>query len=113
VALAILGALALAGAAALVAVEDLLAAGGWMVAAGFALGLPTGLVYHVLLRRAALEHGILEKGWYWRPTSFHERLPATSRGRFLPWFVAGAVGFMVVVIGIVAIITAMALALAG
>jgi hypothetical protein len=38
-----------------------------------------------------------------RPVPLHERLDDTGRQRVLPWFYAGAVGFVVTVAGLVLI----------
>jgi hypothetical protein len=78
-----------------------IAAGVWLVGLGLALGLPTGLAYHVLLHRAVREVGGLPPGWWWNPTAYHDRIPARHRRRVLAWCGAGALGFVVVVAGCV------------
>jgi len=77
----------------------LLQAGALVTALGLALGLPPGLVYHVRLRQALLRRGALPRRWWVEPARYHRELDAEGRGRVLPWFVAGGVGFVVVVLG--------------
>lgn len=78
----------------------------WLIAGGLALGLlglalgvPTGLVYHLRLREALLREHALERRWWLRPVSLHERITAPDMGRVLPWFRAGAASFVVVILG--------------
>ena len=96
-----------AGLAVFLPIRGLMEMGAWMVAAGFALGIPTALVYHVLLYRAMARAGVLEKGWYWRPTSFHSRVIPSDYRRLRPWFMTGGGGFVIVVLGILALLTGM------
>jgi hypothetical protein len=99
IALGLLLALA-AGAAALAAAPDLLLLGGfWIAAAGLAFGVPTGLAYHLALRRALLAAGRLPARWWLRPTALHGALPHAQRARVLAWCAAGAAGFVLCVLG--------------
>ena len=50
--------------------------------------------------------GPLPEGWIWRPVSFHDRLSPSGRGRVLRWFYLGGAGFVFVVLGIIAVATA-------
>ena len=99
IALALLVALA-GGAAALAVAPDLLLLGGaWLTAAGLAFGVPTGLVYHLALRRALRAAGRLPARWWLRPTALHGALPEPDRLRVLAWCGAGAAGFALCVLG--------------
>ena len=57
------------------AADALLIAGIWLVIAGFAFGIPTGLWYHVELRRVLLAAGELPARWWLPPTRLHAALP--------------------------------------
>lgn len=92
-------ALAALAAALAVAPTALLVAGFWSVAGGLAFGVPTGLVYHVLLRRSLLAAGSLPARWWWSPTALHHLLPDADRSWVLGWCYAGAAGFLVTVFG--------------
>ena len=80
-----------------------------LLAAGFLLGVPTGLYYHVLLRRELLRQGKLPRGWYWRPFVHHELLDDEALARLRPWWTSGGVGFglimLALVISVVALMT--------
>jgi hypothetical protein len=71
-----------------------------LVAVGFAFGLPMGAVYHVALYRALRRVDALPRQWWLRPTSLHDRIPACDRGWVLGWCYAGALGFLVILVGI-------------
>jgi len=90
------GALAVAFA---VAPATLLVAGFWCAVAGLGFGVPTGFWYHVALRRSLLAVNELPDGWYWRPIELHDRIPETDRLWVLGWCYAGALGFLVTVVG--------------
>jgi hypothetical protein len=68
---------------------------------GFFVGVPTGVYYHVALRRELLGLGALPHGWYWHPTRYHEQLGASALARVMPWFFIGAFGFLLTVTGFV------------
>src|SRR4051794_14130505 len=70
-----------------------------LMAFGFLLGMPAGLGYHVVLRRELLRVGALPRGWYWRPQSHHPLLDASALRRLRPWFVVGAGGFLLIIVG--------------
>jgi hypothetical protein len=82
-----------------VAPATLLVAGGWTIAVGLALGLPTGAIYHLALRRALLARTRLPARWWLVPTALHDELGPGERGRVLAWCYAGAAGFAVTVAG--------------
>ena len=94
--LLVLGAMA---ALALVPWPWLLEAGALVTALGFLLGLPPALVYHLRLRAALKRRDRLPPRWWLEPSRLHRHLEAADRPRVIPWFVAGAVGFVVVVVG--------------
>ena len=73
-------------------------AAGWLaIAGGLALGIPTGFLYPVLLRRALLRRGPLPKRWWVNPTGLHRDF---DRGEaFYVWMVLGAIGFVISIVG--------------
>ena len=77
----------------------LLAAGAWLVGGGLAFGLPTGLVYHVALRRSLLAVGALPRRWWLHPLSLHPRLPDDAAPRVLLWCRLGALGCGIAFLG--------------
>jgi len=98
----VLGLLAtLAGGATVLALApDLVLLGGfWLVVGGLGFGVPTGLVYHVLLHRSLRAAGRLPPRWWLHPTALHGALPARDRTRVLAWCGAGALGFAATVLG--------------
>ena len=72
---------------------------GAVMGLGIALGVPGGLIYHVLLRRELLRLEALVPGWIWRPTAFHRELDASGADRIRPWFFLGGIGFLLIVLG--------------
>src|SRR5262245_3604046 len=77
----------------------LLFAGALTTGAGLAFGVATGLWYHIALARVLAPMNALTPRWWLRPVPLHDRLDATGRQRVLPWFYAGAAGFLVTVAG--------------
>jgi hypothetical protein len=61
--------------------------------------VPTGLLYHVELRRSLLARQRLPRRWWLRPTSLHGEIRASDRLRVLGWCYAGAAGFLVTLAG--------------
>jgi len=82
----------------------------WVLAAGLVIGIPTGLWYHVVLYRTLARHITLPKGWWRRPAELHPRLTTDEFRPILPWFVSGAIGFVLCVIGGVAAIAGLSIA---
>ena len=78
-----------------------------LMAVGLVLGLPTGLYYHVLLRRELTAHGPAPAGWYWRPQKHHSELAPPARRRLMPWFWLGALGFLLICTGFCFAVTAL------
>jgi hypothetical protein len=109
-ALLIIGGLLATGYVITLAWEQALSLSLILVAAGFALGVPTGVVYHILLRRALLEVDALPRDWYWRPISLHERVPPHRLPAILAWCYTGAFGFVVIVAGILVLVLSVLLA---
>jgi hypothetical protein len=101
------------GATAVVVVpwSSLLAAGVVTTATGLVFGVATGLWYHVALGRALAAASALTPRWWLRPVPLHERLQARALRPVLPWFYAGAAGFVVTLAGIAMIALGMAVAL--
>jgi hypothetical protein len=69
------------------------------VALGLTLGVPTGVYYHVLLYRALQPRGQLTRLWWLHPVGRHHALAPTELVRVRRWFVAGAIGFGLCVLG--------------
>lgn len=84
----------------------LLGAGAVTVALGLLVGVAAGIVYHAVLFRALAPTGALPPGWWWRPTILHPRLTPAQRRRVLPWFYAGAAGFLVTLAGCAVVLVA-------
>jgi hypothetical protein len=82
-----------------VAPAALLVAGFWTATVGLAFGVPTGVLYHVALRRSLLAVRALPERWWWTPTALHDAIPAADRRWVLGWCYAGALGFLVTVFG--------------
>jgi hypothetical protein len=80
-----------------------------LMAVGFVLGMPAGLGYHVVLRRELLRVGPLPRRWYWSPQAQHHLLDASALRRLRPWFVVGAAGFLVIIVGFALAVLALAL----
>ena len=79
---------------------SLLMVGVWTTGAGLVFGVATGFWYHVALGRALLAAKELTPRWWLRPVPLHERLDAADRQCVMPWFYAGATGFLVTVAGL-------------
>jgi hypothetical protein len=89
--------------------SSLFLAGVVTTAAGLVFGVATGFWYHVALRRALSAASELTPRWWLRPVPLHARLDPTALHPVLPWFYAGALGFVVTVAGIVLIALSMAI----
>lgn len=81
--------------------ETLYYNGIWVTSLGFAIGVPTGLVYHLRLYQVLHPRGQLPRGWYWSPIRFNRCLQAGERRSVLSWCYAGALGFVIICIGLV------------
>ena len=74
---------------------------------GLAFGVGTGLWYHIALARALSPMKALTPRWWLRPVPLHQRLDAAGRLRVMPWFYAGAAGFVVTAVGMALITLAL------
>ncbi|MEY3012118.1 MAG: hypothetical protein RIT45_853 [Pseudomonadota bacterium] len=102
-----LGLIATGGAVFLLPWETLATAGAYLLGLGAAFGIPTGVLYHVHLARALGARGLLPEGWYWRPIELHPLLEDGRERRWvLLWCGMGALGFLVMVLGLVALAAA-------
>ena len=77
----------------------LVLAGAGLIAIGFALGVPTGIYYHVALYRKLAPRDALPARWYWSPVRYHALLRDDERLSVLSWFYLGATGFLLIVTG--------------
>ena len=77
----------------------LLGAGGLFVVGGILFSLPSGLVYHLRLRRTLLQQGALPPRWWLYPTRLHARIPEDRRRWVLRPFLGGAIGMGVCIVG--------------
>lgn len=92
---------ALLGGVSLAPVEWILDGAAALLVIGFALGVPTGLWYHVALVRAVGAREVLPPRWWLRPTALHDRLRPDERPQVLRWFYAGGLGFAFTALGCV------------
>jgi hypothetical protein len=79
--------------------DALLAAGFWLVVAGLVFGLPTGLLYHIELRRSLVAIGRLPRRWWLHPIALHPLLPPEDTFRVMAWCRLGAFGCAVAFVG--------------
>ncbi len=79
--------------------------GASMVDVGLTVGVVVGISYHLALYRALAPIGILGRRWWWRPTSYNDRLPSASRPTVMWWFYAGVTSMVVVLVGCALILT--------
>ena len=71
----------------------------WAVVAGLLIGIPTGLRYHVVLYRQLASRMTLPPRWWRAPVELHPLLTPGEFRRVRPWFLAGAVGFVLCCVG--------------
>jgi hypothetical protein len=69
------------------------------IAFGLALGVPTGLVYHVKLARLLAARAELPPRWWLAPTRLHMRLRSAEQRAVLAWFYLGGAGFVITLAG--------------
>jgi hypothetical protein len=84
---------------ALLPIEGMLIAGVACMALGFGLGVPAGVYYHFKLYRYLAAHGGVPSGFIWHPTRYHADVPPSEMRHITPWFVTGALGFLLIMIG--------------
>lgn len=106
--------LALLGAASMLPWDTALDVGLYLSAAGFAIGIPTGTMYHVALWRE-LRHlpGGVPARWIWNPIAHHHKLSDSALRRVRPWFYVGGFGFVVISAGLAMMVVAMVSVLVG
>lgn len=80
--------------------ESLYYRGIWVTVAGFVVGVPTGLMYHVRLYQALNPRGELPRGWLWQPIPLNARLRPGERRRVLVWCYIGGLGFAIICVGL-------------
>jgi hypothetical protein len=66
---------------------------------GLALGVGTGLRYHVILYRLVAPKVSLSRTWWLSPSALHRHLSAPERHRLSPWYQLGGIGFVLCVAG--------------
>jgi len=89
--------------------QTLVLTAGWLLAVGAAVGVPTGVLYHVRLYRALAPQQLLPARWYWNPVHYHDLLEeGAERRSVMRWFWLGATGFVVIALGVVALCGAVA-----
>lgn len=79
----------------------------WGLALGLLIGIPTGWWYHVTLYRVLAARMALPSRWWRKPVELHPLLTSDEYRRVRPWFMAGALGFVLCLIGGVAAIVGM------
>lgn len=80
-------------------VSELLWVGGGLIVGGLVFSLPCAVRYHLLLYRTLSSRNALDRWWLLNPTGHHERLTSDERARVLPWFYAGAAGWVLSLVG--------------
>jgi len=70
-----------------------------MLIFGLVEGLPTGIWYHVVLRRILASRGTLPPRWWIHPTRLHDHLTAEEHRSIRLWFLLGGIGYTVAVGG--------------
>jgi len=96
-----------------VPVEPVLMAGAICTAFGLLIGVPTGLWYHVKLRAALLGVDLLPDRWWVHPVSLHGDIPEPQRRGVLLWFYIGGAGFVITILGCLAVTGALLLVFFG
>lgn len=78
--------------------------GALLAAAGLLLGLPTGVAYHVQLRRELARCGVRAARWWLQPTAWHRHLDAPGQAAIRTMFRLGGAGCGVVFLGCFAVV---------
>ena len=66
---------------------------------GLAVGVPTGLWYHVILYRCVSAKIALSRTWWLSPSALHRHLTAAEARRINPWNRIGGAGFVLCLVG--------------
>lgn len=85
---------------------DLIAVGQAVMLYGAAFGVPLEVVYFATLGVSLNATRRLPTGWYWRPFAHHHLLEPRQRWVVLPFYVSGALSFLVATLGIAIVIAA-------
>jgi hypothetical protein len=72
-----------------------------------AAGLPLEAAYYLLLGVTLSASGLRPVGWYWRPFQHHHLLGRREKLLVLPFFYAGALAFLGIVLGIFVVVVGM------
>lgn len=91
----------------------LLSASVVLVTIGFLLGIPAAVVYHWRLHAELVRARVDRRGWIWNPFGFHRHVPSGRLSRVVPWGYAGGVGFVLIILGIVALLASLGAASRG
>ena len=91
--------------------ETLYYGGIWVTAAGFLVGVPTGMIYHLRLYQVLHPRGELPQGWYWRPLRFNSFLRREERAGVMTWCYIGGFGFAIICVGLLMMAAGVAMAL--
>ena len=99
--LAVIGVLLILSLLSLVAPYSLLVLGIGLAVTGLVFGSAAGFVYHWHLRAALLLLGPPPRAWWLSPVRHHDKIDRARLIRLRPWFIAGAIGFVVSIAGCV------------
>ena len=78
---------------------------------GLAVGVPTGVWYHVMVYRCVSAKMALPRRWWLAPAALHRHLSPVEARRISPWNRIGGAGFVLCVLGGLAAIAGLLLAL--
>lgn len=100
VVLGVVGLLVLLGVLAVsLTVETLLLTSIGCVGVGFVVGVAAGVYYHLALYHCLAKRGPVSWAFLWNPTRYHTLLSPEELRRVMPWFVIGAGGFGLILVG--------------
>jgi hypothetical protein len=86
---------------------EVMAVGNGVMLRCAAIGLPLEAVYYLLLGVTLTASGLRPPGWYWRPFQHHHLLGRREKVLVLPFFYAGALAFLGIVLGIFIVVVGM------
>jgi hypothetical protein len=92
-------ALGVVGLGALAPMSLLTALGLLTLGVGLAVGVPTGLWYHVVLYRVVSRKTVVPRRWWLAPAALHAHLTTDEERRVRPWYRIGGVGFVLCLVG--------------
>ena len=76
----------------------------WILLGGLVTGVPAGLWYHVVLYRTLARKMPLPATWWLAPVALHPHLAPHEYTPIKPWFMLGALGFTLSLVGGIAAI---------